>query len=97
MIYFIVLGPVFCFKTGCVQMAATYRMQEMRLAEVMAQGRHLTMMLDPMQQCTPQLRAHLAAESLSPGMALQQVHAAKVITLRLPYGTKHAINDESST
>ena len=96
MIFFLLLGAVICFKTCCAQMAAMYRMREMRLAKVMAQGRHLTMMLDPMQQCTQQLRAQLAAESLSPGMALQQAHAAKVIARRLLYGTKHAINDESS-
>ena len=64
-------------------MPALYRMQEMRLAQVMAQGRHLTMMLDPMKQPTQQLHAHLAAQSLSPGMALQQAHAAKVIVLWL--------------
>lgn len=71
-------------------------MQEMRLAQVMAQGRHLTTMLDPMQQHTQQLHAHLATQSVSLGTALQQAHAAKVLVLRLASGTQHAMNIESS-
>lgn len=56
-----------------------YRVQEMQLAKVMVQGRHLIMALDPVQQHTQQLHAHLAAQSLSPDMALQQAHAAQVL------------------
>ena len=51
----------------------------MHLAKVMAQGRHLIVMLDPMQQHTQQLHAYLAVQSLSPYMALQQAHAAEVM------------------
>ena len=72
-------------------MPAMYRMQELRLAKVMAQGRHLTMMLDPAPQHPRQLHAYLAAQSLSPGMVLQQAHAAQVVSW-LAYGTRHATN-----
>lgn len=58
-----------------------YRVQEQQFVKVMVQGRHLIKALHPLQQHTQQLHlaAHLAAQSLSPDMALQQAHAAQVL------------------
>lgn len=59
--------------------AGLCRMQELRLAKVMAEGRHLVMMLDPTQQHNQQLHLHMAAQPVSPCMAVQEAHAARVM------------------
>lgn len=48
----------------------------MRLAKVMAQGRHIMLMLDPTQQHNPQLHMQMASQ---PCTAVQEAHAARVM------------------
>ncbi|KAL3143683.1 hypothetical protein ABBQ38_002478 [Trebouxia sp. C0009 RCD-2024] len=56
------------------------RTQEMRLAKVMAQGRHIMLMLDPTQQHNPQLHMQMASQ---PCTAVQEAHAARVAKRKL--------------
>ena len=57
------------------------RIQEMRLAKIMAQGRHIMLMLDPTQQHNPQLHMETTAQlaTRSPCTAVQEAHAARVM------------------
>ena len=59
----------------------------MRLAKIMAQGRHIMLMLDPTQQHNPQLHMETAAQltTRSPCKAVQEAHAARVMVFLPPW------------
>ena len=79
----------------------------MRLAKVMAQGRHIMLMLDPAQQHNPQLHMETAAQlaTRSPCTAVQEAHAARVMFFLPPWRLhymllclhKHAVLTERAT